>query len=118
MPDIVKIRVRFELMKCARAGEITYYDELKAAVGMDVDWTPVLDRISTEEILKGEPDITDIILNATTGWPGRISRKYTYVKPTPEQKEKAQRGLDAVFKRYCPGKQAPTLPLPRRKRRR
>jgi hypothetical protein len=108
--------VHDELMKLARAGEITYYSELGAAVGKHARWrlwTQILDGISDD--YKGNPDITDLVLSAKTGWPSRISRQFTNDKPTPEQKEKAQQGLDAVFSRYCPGKQAPKLP--QRKRR-
>jgi hypothetical protein len=78
-------------------------------------WTEVLDGISDDELAKGNPDITDLVLSATTGWPSRISRQFTNGKPTPQQEQKAQRGLDAVFSGYCPGKQAPKLP--QRKRR-
>ena len=109
--------VRAELMRLARAGQITYYGGLGAAVGKHARWplwTDVLDGISTDELAKHNPDITDLVLNAKTGWPSRISRKFTHGKPTPQQKQKAQSGLDAVFSHYCPGKPAPKLPKPKR----
>ena len=113
-----KNRVHAELIKLARAGQITYYSALGAAVGKHARWslwTPILDGISDDELAKRNPDITDLVLSAKTGWPSRISRQFTNGKPTDQQKEKAQRGLDAVFSQYCPGKQAPILP--QRKRR-
>jgi hypothetical protein len=72
-----------------------------------------LDGISDDELAKGNPDITDLVLSAKTGWPSRISRQFTNGKPTPQQKQKAQSGLNAVFGRYCPGKQVPILPQPK-----
>jgi hypothetical protein len=113
-----KKRVHAELMRLAHAGQITYYGDLGAAVEKHARWplwTQVLDGISDDELAKGNPDITDLVLSAKTGWPSRISRQFTDGKPTPQQKEKAQRGLNAVFSHYCPGKQAPKLP--QRKRR-
>jgi hypothetical protein len=113
-----KKRVYAELIRLARAGEITYYGTLGAAVGKHPRWplwTQVLDGISDDELAKGNPDITDLILNTKTGWPSRISRQFTNGKPSPQQKQKAQLGLDAVFSRYCPGKPVPVLPLPKRR---
>ena len=98
-------------MRLARAGQITYYSALGAAVGKHARWPLwpiVLERISDDELAKGDPDITDLVLNAKTGWPSRI--QFTNGKLTPQQKQKAQSVLDAVFSHYCPGKQAPRLP--------
>jgi hypothetical protein len=55
-------RVHAELMRLARAGQITYYSALGAAVGKPARWplwTLVLERISDDELAKGNPDITD-----------------------------------------------------------
>ena len=106
-----KNRVHAELMRLARAGQITYYGALGAAVGKHArwpKWTQVLDGISDDELAKKNPDITDLVLSAKTGWPSRI--QFTNGKLTPQQKQKAQSVLDAVFSHYCPGKQAPRLP--------
>jgi hypothetical protein len=103
--------VHAELMRLARAGKITYYDALGAAVGKPARWplwTLVLGRISDDELARGNPDITDLVPSAKTGWPSRI--QFTNGKLTPQQKQKAQSALDAVFSHYCPGKQAPRLP--------
>src|SRR5258708_21184356 len=113
-----KKRVHAELMRLAHAGQITYYGVFGAAVRKHARWplwTQVLDEISDDERAQSNPDITDLVLSAKTGWPSRISRQFTNDKPTPQQQQKAQRGLDAVFSRYCPGKQAPKLPHPKRR---
>jgi hypothetical protein len=112
-----KQRVHAELMRLAHAGEITYYGMLGAAVGIPQrgPWKDILDGISDDELRKGNPDIADLVLNATTGWPSRISRQFTNGKPTPAQKQRHQSDLNAVFSRYCPGKPAPILPLPKRR---
>ena len=89
-----KNRVHAELMRLARAGQITYYSALGAAVGKHARWPLwpiVLERISDDELAKGDPEFTN----------GKL---------TPQQKQKAQSVLDAVFSHYCPGKQAPRLP--------
>ena len=106
-----KNRVHAELMRLARAGQITYYSALGAAVGKHARWplwTDVLDGISDDERVQRNPDITDLVLSAKTGWPSRI--QFTNGKLTAQQKQKAQSALDAVFSHYCPGKQAPRLP--------
>ena len=109
--------VHAALMRLACAGQITYYGVLGTAVRKHARWplwTRVLDEISDDELAKRNPDITDLVLSAKTGWPSRISRKFTHGKPTPQQKQKAQSGLDAVFSHYCPGKPAPKLPKRKR----
>ena len=106
-------RIRAELKKLAYVGKLPYYGVLGEAVGKHArwpKWTEVLDKISEEK-----PDITALVLNATTGWPSRVGYKYTNGEPTPEQKKLAREQLDAVFKRNCPSKAAPKLP--QRKRR-
>jgi hypothetical protein len=53
-----KNRVHAELMRLARAGQITYYSALGAAVGKHARWPLwpiVLERISDNELAKGEP---------------------------------------------------------------
>jgi hypothetical protein len=112
-----KSRIRSELMTLARAGELTYYGVLGASVGKPARWTlwkTVLDEVSLETP-KTDPDITFLVLNASTGWPGQIGFSPTDGKPTPAQMAHAQKELDRVFRRYCPGKQTPVLP--QRKRR-
>jgi hypothetical protein len=89
-----KQRVYAELMKLAHAGKITYYKALGGSVGIPQQgpWQPMLDGISDDEKHKGNPDIADLVLNATTGWPSRISKKFTKGTPTPGQKRQHQSG--------------------------
>jgi hypothetical protein len=111
-----KARIRSELMKLAHAGKLTYYGVLGASVGKPARWTlwkTVLDEISLETP-KPDPDITFLVLNAKTGWPGQIGFSPTGGKPTPAQKAQAQNELDRIFQRYCPGKPTPILPQPKR----
>ena len=113
-----KSRIRSELMKLALAGELTYYGVLGASIGKPARWPlwkTVLDEISREQTQKGQPDITFLVLNASTGWPGQIGFIPTGGRPTQAQKDHAQKELDRVFQQYCPGK--PTPQLPQRKRR-
>jgi hypothetical protein len=113
-----KERIRSELMRLGHAGELTYYGVLGASVGKHARWPlwkTVLDEISREETdKKKEPDITFLVLNASTGWPGQIGFEATDGNPTPAQKQHAQKELDRVFRRYCPGKHTPILPQRKR----
>ena len=102
--------VRSELEKLARAGRVTYKD-LGAVIGKPPRWTlwkDVLDEISFTK-----PDITIIVLQAGSGWPGQIDCSATNGKPTPAQKTFAQEELAKVFNSYCPGKPVPQLPIKR-----
>jgi hypothetical protein len=102
--------VRAELRKLAERGSITYYKEL----GKKVDrherwpkWKDVLDTIAAER-----PDISILVLNARSGWPGQIGGKPVIDgKPTDDQKRYAQAELQRVFAKYARGKAAPMLPL-------
>jgi hypothetical protein len=111
-----KARIRSELLRLARAGKLTYYGVLGASVGKPARWTlwkTVLDEISLETP-KSDPDITFLVLNASSGWPGQIGFSPTAGKPTPKQKAHAQQEINRIFERYCPGKRAPILPQPKR----
>src|SRR3954451_3779459 len=103
--------IRAELEKLARAGRVTYYKDLGAAIGKPARWTlwkAVLDQISYTK-----PDVTIIVLQANSGWPGQIDYSATNGKPTPAQKKFAQDELAKVFKAYCAGKPVPQLPIKR-----
>jgi hypothetical protein len=105
--------VRAELEKLARAGRVTYYRDLGAVIGKPPRWTlwkAVLDKISYTK-----PDITIIVLQARSGWPGQIDYSATDGKPTSAQKKFAQDELTKVFKTFCPGKPVPQLPVKRQR---
>lgn len=103
--------IRKELEKLARAGSVTYYGDLGAAIGKPARWT--LWKAVLDEISYTKPDVTIIVLQAKTGWPGQIDYSATDGKPTPAQKKFAQDELANVFKAYCPGKPVPQLPIKR-----
>jgi hypothetical protein len=105
---------RAELKQIVERGHVTYYKELGQKVGRHERWPKWKDVLDT--MAHDRPDISIIVLNADSGWPGQIDGKPVIEgKPTPQQKVYAQAELDRVFKRYAPGKQTPTLPLPKRK---
>jgi hypothetical protein len=103
--------VRKELENLARAGCVTYYKDLGATIGKPPRWT--LWKAVLDEISHTKPDVTIIVLQANTGWPGQIDYSATGGKPTPAQKKFAQDELAKVFKAYCPGKPVPQLPIKR-----
>lgn len=103
--------VRKELEKLARAGHVTYYKDLGATIGKPPRWTLWKDVL--DEISYTKPDISIIVLQASSGWPGQIDYSATNGKPTPAQKTYAQEELAKVFKAYCPGKPVPQLPVKR-----
>lgn len=103
--------VRSELEKLARAGRVTYYKDLGATIGKPARWTLWKDVL--DEISYMKPDISIIVLQARSGWPGQIDYSATNGKPTPAQKIFAQDELAKVFSAYCPGKPVPQLPIKR-----
>ena len=103
--------VRSELEKLARAGRTTYYKDLGATIGKPARWT--LWKEVLDEISYAKPDITIIVLQASSGWPGQIDYSATSGKPTPDQRKFAQDELTKVFSAYCPGSPVPQLPIKR-----
>ena len=104
--------VRVELERLLQRGKVTYYKDLGAVIGKPPRWT--LWKSVLDEISYTKPDITIIVLNARSGWPGQIDYSATNGKPTDAQKKFAQDELDKVFATYCPGKTAPRLPQKRK----
>ena len=101
---------RAELVKLATRGSITYYKELGQKVGRHERWPKWKDVLDT--IARDRPDISILVLNARSGWPGQIDGKPVIEgKPTEEQKRYAQAELRRVFEKYAGGQRAPTLPL-------
>lgn len=98
-----KQAVKDELLRFARKGATTTYGELGRSVGIPPQgpWKPLLDEISQEETVNGRPDITFLVLNKGTGFPGQIG----FVRagqPSHEQIGMARRTLNAVFDTYAP----------------
>ncbi|HTF71948.1 MAG TPA: hypothetical protein VK638_55705 [Edaphobacter sp.] len=103
--------IRTELEKLARAGRVTYYKDLGGIIGKPARWT--LWKVVLDEISSTKPDLTIVLLQANSGWPGQIDYSATDGKPTLAQKKFAQDELSKVFNAYCPGKSVPQLPIKR-----
>jgi hypothetical protein len=65
------------LTQCARQGRTIFYGELGQQVDVPArgPWKPVLDEIAREETASGRPDITFLVINKQTGFPGQIGFK-------------------------------------------
>ncbi len=103
--------IRTELEKLARAGRVTYYKDLGTVIGKPPRWT--LWKTVLDEVSFTKPDVTIIVLQAGSGWPGQIDYSATGGKPTSDQKKFAQDELAKVFTTYCPGRPVPQLPIKR-----
>jgi hypothetical protein len=89
------------LLRCARQKRTIFY----GALGKEVDvpsrgpWKAVLDEIAREETANGRPDITFLVINKQTGFPGQIGFKPAK-PPTPEQRRIADDAIEKVFAYY------------------
>jgi hypothetical protein len=104
----LKASVRHELEKAAKAGRFPYYAEVAANVGMKPrgPWKKMLDEISSEQKSMGLPDITFVLMNKTTRYPGQIGMVLAR-SPTNEQKKLARKKAQEVVDKYHPGAQNP-----------
>jgi hypothetical protein len=109
----IKAQIEAELKKLAGAGKVTYYKDLGETIGKPARWA--MWKRLLDDISRNKPDITIIVLNATSGWPGQINYNPTDGKPTDAQKRFAQNELAKVFNAHCPGKPVPQLPIKRKK---
>ena len=74
-----------------------------AALGIPTrgPWKPVLDMISLEETAVNRPDITYVVVKASTGYPGQIGFKAAN-PPSDEQKALSDSVQRTVFDFYRP----------------
>ena len=100
-----KHAIRTELLRCAFEGKFPSYAEFGKRVGVPAQgpWKPVLDTISREETAAGYPDITFILINKTTKYPGQIGFVSSGRRPSPAQKVLARNQVQRVIDLYCPG---------------
>jgi hypothetical protein len=102
--------VRSELLKCATAKPMQFpaYSEFGPRVGIPTQgpWKPVLDAIADACDAAGEPDITFVIKNKTTGYPSRVGR-VTRRNLTPDQKRFARGKVQEVIDKFNPGTRNP-----------
>jgi hypothetical protein len=62
-------------------------------------WKRVLDEIAREETASGRPDITFLVINKQTGFPGQIGFKPAK-RPTHQQRQIADDAVSKVFAYY------------------
>ena len=102
--------IRSELLKCATATPMQFptFRVFAARVGMPIQgpWKPILEVISAEELAKGKPDITFLLLNRRTRYPMQIGLVRSN-DPTPEQRQLARREVQKIINRYNPGAENP-----------
>ena len=89
------------LSQCARQGQTIFYGELGQRVDVPVrgPWKPVLDDIARDETANGRPDITFLVINKQTGFPGQIGFKPAK-PPTREQRQIADDAIAKIFAHY------------------
>lgn len=89
------------LSRCARQRRTIFYGELGTEVDVPArgPWKAVLDEIAREETANGRPDITFLVINKQTGFPGQIGFKPAK-PPTPEQRRIADDVIEKVFAHY------------------
>jgi hypothetical protein len=89
------------LTQCARQRRTIYYGELGQRVDVPArgPWKAILDDIARDETSEGRPDITFLVINRKTGFPGQIGFK-TANPPTFEQRKIADDEIAKVFAYY------------------
>jgi len=97
--------IRSALVKRAQEGSrILTYTQLGKIVDVPArgPWKQILDFIALGEKRQGLPDITFLVVNKRTGYPGQIGFRPA-APPTAEQKALAAKELQKVIDHYCPG---------------
>ena len=89
------------LVRCARSRRTIHYGELGGEVDVPSrgPWKPILDDIAREETSSGRPDITFLVINKQTGFPGQIGFKPAK-PPTREQRKIADDEIEKVFAHF------------------
>jgi hypothetical protein len=84
--------------------EFPTYGDFGPRVGIPArgPWKKVLDLISAEEVKRGLPDVTFLLLNKTTGYPDKIG--FVEAKPpSAAQRAKARTEVQKIIDKYNPG---------------
>jgi hypothetical protein len=99
-----KDRIIGVLRECSRQRRTIFYGELGRKVDVPArgPWKAVLDEIAREETANGRPDITYLVINKQTGFPGQIGFKPAK-PPTPEQRKIADDEIEKVYAYYRRG---------------
>ena len=101
-----KALIRSELLKCATATPMEFpsYGTFGPRVGMPArgPWKKILDLISEEDTKQGLPDVTFLLINKGTGYPGQIG--FVNAKPpSAAQMAKARVEVQKIIDKYNPG---------------
>jgi hypothetical protein len=91
------------LSQRAKSGRTIFYGELGEEVGIPSrgPWKPILDEIAREEMARGRPDITFLVINKQTGLPGQIGFKPAK-PPSLDQRRMADDVIQKVFAYHRP----------------
>jgi len=89
------------LRQCANQGKTIFYGDLGQKVDVPArgPWKAILDEIARDEISRGRPDITFLVINKQTGFPGQIAFRPAK-PPTREQRKIADDQIEKIFAYY------------------
>jgi hypothetical protein len=100
-----KSAIHSELITLAKARPLKTitYGEFGVRVGIPArgPWKRILDLIAKEELARGLPDITFLVVNKGTGYPSQIGFKDAR-PPTAAQKAQAKTEGQKIVARYNP----------------
>lgn len=89
--------------------KLVAYSEMADALGIHVmaaSNKQILDKIAREQLAKGLPDITCLLIRKNTRYSGQIGFKPS-TTPSDDQKRRAKEALQAVIDLYSPGSPNP-----------
>jgi hypothetical protein len=104
-----KARIRAELFRCAVEGAtpITYGQFHERVTGKKMpgrfQWRSYFNAIAMEERSHNYPDITFLVFDKSTKYPGQIEfRRVAKSGPDKKQRAALQSGMKEIRKLYCP----------------
>ncbi|WP_431323213.1 hypothetical protein [Rhizobium sp. YTU87027] len=108
-----KNEIRDALIRVAKDGGPVTYEQFGDEVGI---WRmrgakDLLDLIAEEEETHGRPDVTYMLISATSGYPSQIGG-YPAKPPSDWQRKLARKKMQKVIDRYRPGATNPYRPIP------
>lgn len=100
--------IRKELVRLARERRTVSYSELgrKFRIAVQGPWKPLLDEISHQEIEKGLPDITLLIISKQSGLPGQLGYQLSRAA-IAAQRETAISMIQSIFDYYSRSENEP-----------
>lgn len=105
-----KSLIRNQLLELAKAPAMRpmTYTEFGKLVGIPSQgpWKLILDHVADEERVRGLPDLTFMVINKRTGYPGQIGGEPAH-PPSDAQKRRAKAEFQKLIDRYNPGARNP-----------